>query len=311
VDVVPAFYQTRVVEDLERWDLAFSNNLLRVGEVKRVIYPEDNNSRSKKFVEYDVYVQHRENNTAVTKMYPNCWMMNSLSGLADYEFRMLRVDTPKEGPSAGLASDEEKTVELGFGSKVLILCINGADSEAVIIGGIRDERSSDANRKSRGIHMDWEFNGVHVAINDDGSFSLQYKGPTTPEGKLDTARGKDEQVGTTVEVAADGSFKVATKDNKQSVVIDHKNGKISITADQDLTFHGQTIHQGKDADQWMVLGDKLVDVMSEILDELATETHSHPMGPTGPPINAARYKAIKAKLRQTILSKFIKVKENP
>jgi hypothetical protein len=51
----------------------------------------------------------------------------------------------------------------------------------------------------------------------------------------------------------------------------------------------------------LVRGQALVDILKEILTELASETHPTPSGPSGPPINAAKYNAIKSKL-DTILS---------
>lgn len=289
----------------------FSNTLLRVGEVKRIIYPEDKASRTGRFIEYDVFVQHRENGTAVTKMYHNCWMANGLCGLADYDFSTLRVNEARAGESAtGPAPDVAKTAELGFGSKVLILCINGSHSEAVIISGIRDSRQDDKGRKAKGIHKDWEFNGVHVNIADDGSYSVEYKGPTKADGKLDTAKGSTDTAGTKVSVANDGSFKVQTKDGKQSVVIDHKAGTITVTGDKDLTLHASKIHIGKDAGEKAVLGDTLVGLLGELIDAIIAETHPTAVGPSGPPINAAQFAALKPRLKLA-LSQFITVKKTP
>ena len=48
-------------------------------------------------------------------------------------------------------------------------------------------------------------------------------------------------------------------------------------------------------------GQTLIDILAEILTELAKETHPTPCGPSSPPVNAPAYNAIKAKL-DTILS---------
>lgn len=306
MDVVPSFYNLRSTDDPGPHDNGFGNSLLRVGEVKRIIYPEDQDSRSKKIIEYDVLVQHRENDTAVTKLYQNCWLANELAGLADYSFRLLRMSTPQTGSTAG----ESSTVELGFGSKVLILCINAASSEAVILSGIRDERQNDKGRRDKGVHLEWEYNGVHVEIHDDGSWSVEYKGPTTADGKFDSSRGKTDTTGTKVEVSADGSFKVATRDSQQSIVIDHAAGTVKITGNKDLTLHADKIHIGDSAGEAAVLGDTLVKILGELLDEMSTATAPTPSGNTGPTFSAPKYRAIKAKLK-TALSKFITVKKTP
>jgi hypothetical protein len=292
---------------MDPMDDQFGNNILRNGEVKRIIYPEDPTSRTKKFVEYDVLVAHRANGTAVTKMYSNCLHINSLSSLADYSYQTLRVDKPKPGATA---DEDSSMIENRLGSKVLVLCINGASSEPVIIGGIRDDSQSDVGRKDRGVHMDWEFNGVHVSIADDGSYSVEYKGPTTTRGELDPDRGKDESTGTKVSVSANGTFKVATKSDKQSVVIDHSAGTITVTGDKDLTLKADKIHIGGGADEHAVLGDTLVDLMGNLIDLMVTEQHPTAVGPSGPPLNAPAYKALKLRL-QTALSQFTFVKKVP
>ena len=53
--------------------------------------------------------------------------------------------------------------------------------------------------------------------------------------------------------------------------------------------------------QPLVRGQALVDILSELLTELAVEIHPTPAGPSGPPTNASKYNAIKSKL-DTILS---------
>src|SRR6185369_14541353 len=83
MEVIPSFLAFTSVQELERYDgQAFGNYLLRPGEVKKVIYPEDPGNLSG-FIEYDVWVQHRENNTAVSLIYHNCLSNNPLAGLAD------------------------------------------------------------------------------------------------------------------------------------------------------------------------------------------------------------------------------------
>lgn len=305
-DIVPSFYETRSVGDSGPATDGYGNHLLRLGEVKRVIYPEHKDSRSQKFIEYDVLVQHRENGTAVTKMYHNCFLADPLGGFSDYSFRSLRVDEARTGE----ASDDAKTVELGFGSKVLILCISGSHAEAIIISGIPDDRRSDRGRKSKGHHLEWVFNGVATTISDDGSFSIEYRGPTTSQGKP-SPKADAKASGTTIKVKANGNFEVYTKDRKQVVEINHEKGTISVLGDKDLTIHGSTIHVGSGADEPAVLGNTLVKLMSQLLDLLVTDTHPTPIGiPTGPSLQAPAYQALKLQL-DTALSKFITVKRTP
>lgn len=302
-DVTPSFYDMRDPTATERYDgMAFGNNLLRPGEVKAVIYPEDPRSRTKRFIEYDVYVQHRENNTAVTKMYHNCLQVNAFGSLADRVVATLRVD-----PKQGVTKDSQNVVALGLGAKVTVLCLSGESSEALIIGGIRDERDTDRGRKAKGHHLEFTFNGVAFSINDDGSWTLENQGKTGADGKADPKRDA-AGAGTVVKVEASGNWTVQTKDAKQSIVIDHKAGTIRLNAEKKLTLTSDSIDIGQGADEAAVLGDTLVKLLGELLDLLATETHPAPGGSTGPPFNAAQYKKMKVKLKSA-LSTFIKVKK--
>lgn len=301
--IIPSFYSVKDVGYAKPDNTVFGNTLLRVGEVKGVIYPDSDKSISGKYIEYDVVVQHREGNVAVSKLYHNCYLADSLGGRGDSSFRTLRVpDEKKTDPS-----NEQGIENLGTGSKVLILCINGGHNEAVIISGIRDG-GDDKKRKQKGIHLEWEFNGVRLEIADDGSFSVEKKGPTKSSGERDKTKGADEEQNTKISVDKDGSFAVRTKDNKQSVVIDHKAGTITIEGDKELTLQGKNINIGSGADEAAVLGDTLVKIMGELIDEITKLKVPTAWGPSGVPINTPKFMRIKSKLRN-MLSKFIRVKK--
>lgn len=299
MEVVPSHYrrQAAIGQD-PQYDPGY-NPLLRPGEVQRVVYPEEPDSLTKRFIEYDVLVQHAENGTAVTKMYHNCFLANDLAGLGDRSTRILRSEAVTD-PS-----------ELGTGCKVLLLCVNGSASQPVILSGIRDERDSDLGRKTRGIHLDWEYNGVAVAINDDGGYTVTYKGPTDAKGKLDTSRGGSaDTAGTVVKVENNGNFTVATKDGNQSVVISHADKTITVTGDKDVTVRAQTIHLGDSAGEHAVMGDTQMRLMKRMLQAIQRLTVTYSMGPTSIPINAAEFAAIEAEW-ESCLSHQTFVKRNP
>ncbi len=71
-----------------------------------------------------------------------------------------------------------------------------------------------------------------------------------------------------------------------------------------INSDGGKIYLGEDGneDEPIALGQTLIDILGEILDELQKEIHPTPAGPSGPPTNAAAYASIKSKL-ETILSK--------
>ena len=74
------------------------------------------------------------------------------------------------------------------------------------------------------------------------------------------------------------------------------------TTDNDFSIlAGQgRINIGDDSEEQLVRGNALVDLLDELLTELASETHPTPAGPSGPPVNAPKYNAIKSKLRDIL-----------
>ncbi len=340
-DIIPSFYDTVQVGELPFYDgLAFNNTMLRVGEVKRVVYPEDPESRSARFIEYDVWVLHRENGTAVNRMYNGCCLINSLAGFGDYSFWTLRPDAPtntypsdslsqllRERDEKGVSDGDSltkllnarqkgatpatakvsKNVEIGVGSKVVILCINGENASPLILGGIRDSRSTDIGRKAKGVHAEFSFNGVKFSVNDDGSWGIENLGKTTADGRMD-GKADADGAGTTIRVEANGNLEIHTPGKKQKILIDHKAGTIEIDAEKDLTLKSNKIQIGEGADEHMVCGDSLVKVLGDLIDEIALETHGAPGGATSTPLNAVKYRAIKNRLK-TVLSNFIFVKK--
>lgn len=78
--------------------------------------------------------------------------------------------------------------------------------------------------------------------------------------------------------------------------------KLNIISKGGTFIDSPKINLGKDAREPVVLGDKLVQLLGELLDEMIKEIHPTGSGPSGPPKNAAQYRIIKNKLK-TILSK--------
>lgn len=276
----------------------FTNYALRPGEIIQIIYPDDTLSKSKKFIEYEVLVYHREDDTVVSKMYHNVVALSSFGGLADRTFATFR---PSSGGTEGMEPQP--------GSWVAVQCLSGEHAQAVIVGGLRDDRDDDSARKDRGHHLESVFNGVNFSVESDGSWTITRTGATGPDGKF--LSSDDEKArGTKLQVLKNGNVVVATPGNAQTLTLDHENGIVRLQGDVDLTLVGSKIHAGENADQPAVLGQVLVQVLTNVLTQLAAHNHPHPLGPTGPPVNAPAFTQIQSQL-STILSKFIYVKENP
>jgi hypothetical protein len=185
--------------------------------VKREILPKDKDSYSKKYREYEVLVQHYEGGSATHRMYHHCMVLNDLGG-ADYSTQALRVS-------------DKSDFNLGNGSKVFILCVEGNDARAVIIGGPQQKVDT-----SKGIHREVEFNGVNFQVFDDGSFELVNKGKTDNYGKMHKQADKDG-AGTKVKVEANGNFTVSTPNGKCSIGINHKSGTINIESSDSFVIN--------------------------------------------------------------------------
>jgi len=79
------------------------------------------------------------------------------------------------------------------------------------------------------------------------------------------------------------------------------NGTFNVDSGDIAIINSPEIYLGLDAVEPVVLGDTLLGLLEELCDALAAETHPTPVGPSGPPINAADYSSIKSRL-STFLS---------
>ncbi len=301
MDVIPSIFSQQVVGQLPFYDGdLFSNIKLRQGQVVRKIDPTSPDSVSKKFFEYDVVVSQYESGTLGHRKYHNCLLINPLAGAGDkLKFTLRESQVPIGGDEKGSVDPYPATTN---GSRVLILCVEGSNNQAIVLGGLRDERNG-GDDPQKGHHLEFEFNGVNFQINDDGSWTFSNTGKTDNLGK--PHKDRNEGAGTLVKVEANGNFIIATPESNQTVVIDNANKTISIKGDKDVTIEAKTIHCGAGASQPGVLGLELVSILQEVLTAISTMTMSsiagNPLPLTSPPVNAAQFAAISSKLN-TILS---------
>lgn len=287
MEVIPHFYGlgNTPVDDGD----GMNNVRLRVGEVQ-AIYPVDHPMNiSKKFVEYQVFVSHRANKTAVTKMYERCYVADQFGGSADTSTQTYRADT----------SASNKRVGPGLGSKVVILCINGESVNPLIIGGIRDPKG-DPDDPEAGHHLRRKFNGVDLTINNDGELELSYTGADNSDGTL--RDDVDENaVGTTVKISKNGNFEVSDADGKNSVLVDHENDKVVVTSDGEVNVTAPKVTLGgADAEEPVVLGNQWQTLMGQLIDLIVQINVATAVGPSSPPLNAAAFEVLKAQLAQAL-----------
>lgn len=280
--------------------LPSGNVRLRFGEVKREILPTSKESYSKKYREYEVLVQHYEGGGVTHRVYHNCMVLNSLCGLGDHSDTALRI------------SDKED-FQLGNGSRVFLLCVEGNDARAVIIGGPQQRLD-----KSVGIHKEVEFNGVNFQVNDDGSWTLLNKGKTNNDGSMHD-KADEDGAGTQVRVESNGNFSINTQNGKCAISVNHKSGTIDIQANDNFTIktsqafieadsltvdasttniNSSSVGVGANATSPAVLGDRLAAILAQVFGTI---------GPTLPtPPQQAAVAAGAAQLA-TILSSSVRI----
>lgn len=226
----------------------FSTFQFLTGEVKKIIYPDDDLSLTKKHIEYQVDVPQRGNGGVYhTVAYPHCLMVNTFGGIADFSKWTLREDS----------TEQEAGKNVGTGTRVLMLCVDGDTAQCFIIGGIRTDEVKDA--KDDGHNFKSEFNGVNVSVNKDGELTIKYRGATKVDGTLSDDANKDAE-GTNITFNKDGNVTIATPSDKQFVRVNHKDSKIEISADQktevtcngDVTIKSTGVKVGDATDAWML-----------------------------------------------------------
>lgn len=254
-----------------------TNLALRVGEVKAIIYPDDPKSVSGTFIEYKVFVQQQDaGSPGVGMVYNNCLLVNTLAGVADKVRYTLRAASAQQ-------HDTNKLV--GNGSKVLLLCINGATHNAIILGGVRTPVKNPAggdvpDSESDGHNYYFGFNGAQMTVNDDGELQFKFRGKTNADDTLADGASPDAE-GSTLLFSKDGSITTTSPDGKQSIKIDHANHKVKVVADQemDLTSGGHVVVQsegvlvGGATDAWM-LGTTYREAQTELHTQLLAQLNA-------------------------------------
>jgi hypothetical protein len=272
-------------------DNGLSNNyLLRIGEVQKIFYPEDKENVSKRFVEYQVWVQHRANNTAVTKMYEHCIAIDQLSGVADYSYATYRAD------NTSTRKDGQRQLGPGLGARVILLCINGESQNAVILGGIRNAKSKLKDKKIDGHHQHTVFNGIDLLINKDGELTLTYGGATKLDGTLLDSVDQ-EAVGTFVKIEKNGNLTISDAKGENKIFVDRVHGKVQVTATEEIDHVAKKVRLGDgETDDPVVGGNELKKILEDLIKAINQLTVPTSNGPSGTPINASAFSAVAARL---------------
>lgn len=175
-------------------------------------YVDDQNNRSKRFVEYacrDLYT---------SEIYPNCRQVSQMGGVDDGDDNTLRPSTsflPGATGVTGAVIGEQTPAMSVDGDQVLVGFISGSRSRPVIIGVFRHSGSQYGATSEQGERRLTRHKGTTVEIRSDGTWVLtQASGSTVtldPDGSV-VARGKD---GASVALEVGGGVTVAAAAGKQ------------------------------------------------------------------------------------------------
>lgn len=208
---------------MNAFNKTYANVPLRVGIITEVITADSEFSVSKKYPEYHVTVYEQNTNSGGTPtLYKNCPAANGFGSVADFFEYSLRAQDDIKNKANGIDALNQN------GALVLLLCINGYGDRGTIISFLNHP-----NRPTTLVgdqtSLQGEFNGVNVAVADDGSCVLTFKGATDNWGNIiDTSQGT-----TTVSVEKDGSVQIQNDGVTQRL---EKGGNVSITNKGDLAI---------------------------------------------------------------------------
>lgn len=202
----------------------FEDYGLRMGEVVKVIYPDDDASVTKQYIEYNIWCQYLPaGGVGQGRMYYAAICANNFASLADRSFQTFRPNE-KAGNKQANSENPNDTPGLGLGSKVLFLCINGQTAYPIIISGLPDPKDKTQMDVDEGDIVQVRiFNGIEWYINNEGELLIKYNGKTEDTGKTEV---DDSKVGTYFKLDQDGNSILSDKDEKNYFKLDHKNGEL-------------------------------------------------------------------------------------
>lgn len=133
---------------------------LRIGIVKKAYQDKETN-------DYRFLVEVRDKNNTI---HTSCRLMRKFGGAYNYEDYLLRGYTYTDRPDA--------TNEMANkpGDIVLVAFLNGQAREGIILGSISHPARKPQLSPDEGPQYKSEFNGVETYINQDGEYSLIFKG---------------------------------------------------------------------------------------------------------------------------------------
>lgn len=208
---------------ISAFNQSYRNTGIKAGIVVKSYAPDDPFNQTGLCTEYDVLtIEQYENKGSTSILYRNCVSTQGFGSLADYLEFTLRPKTFQTNKGFTTFGDQD-------GAIVIIQCLNNVGDKAVVVGNlIHPDRSTTITGISP--QLSGEYNGVKIAINNDGSCSLIFKGATDSKGSpIDSSQGNTE-----LQIQSDGSFQLT---NSSVTILGNKSGALTINSSGDTTIN--------------------------------------------------------------------------
>ena len=225
----------------------------------------------------------------------------------------------------------DKLIQTRFGQSIRFSGFNNENNvfaPTIIIRNRQGDKSLDTLKKGEPTEENFVDDGSTIAITS-GEYELGFT-PGTVDTPLETTPfylEEPELKGTDQILINSGRIIISSKDSEMlfyskgnygfvsdgKLTIDNGldgaemdfNGEVRMTTNDNNIYllggSGEIYLNTESTNEPLVRGNALIEILKEILTELAKETHPTPSGPSGPPVNAPAYNAIINKL-DTILS---------
>lgn len=231
----------------------------------------------------------------------------------------VRVRAGRKFPKPGLNVPEHQE----DGDHVWCLFVNGDADIPIIIGGAQHERVDEnydfkKPSKSDGEFERYEYNGIEILTDKDGSYSISIVGNKLPLPGLPPSN--PTAIGTMLKINKDGKIEVVARGTGEIFVstdtgdikAETLSGNVSIStlagnvsalatvgdilleaSQAKLKLGKGMVGLGGPAGELVDLFDKNLEQLATLIQAMQTETHVGNLGyPTSPPVNAAAYAAV-------------------
>lgn len=224
--VLPSsLFSDNEMRGISSYNKRYKNYGLKIGVVVKVIDIGDPRNSAGLFPEYDVAVVEQDADVGYSLVfYRNCIRADAFGGVAEFLDAKLRA--PTEVGELGPQDYKEQN-----GSMVMLNCLDGSATSAVITGGIQHPRRKNILSDEKGHSLIGEFNGIQIGIDKEGAFSLVFLGATDNDGEpLKTDVG-----GSFFKITANGSVEIGD-DKGERIFLDKEKNQLIVESKKDATM---------------------------------------------------------------------------